>query len=539
MKETKLEINGRILTEQEALRYQKIQDLYKQNYDIYGRNWERNYNCETLNSKFRNKNKEELAKFVANLPNDQIKMAGRLMTKREMGKASIFAHLQDQTGKFQIYLKPEYVNQKNFEWFAEYADLGDFFGIKGKVMKTNKGELTVQVYDIVMLSKALRPLPDKFHGLTDIEERYRRRYVDLIMNQETKKTFLQRTQIINELRSFLNNKGYLEVETPILQEVYGGAAAKPFITHHNTLKTDLYLRIATELHLKRLIVGGFEKVYEIGRLFRNEGMSKKHNPEFTTIEIYVAYQDMKYMMDLTESCIKHLINIVHNKLTLEYDENILNFEKSWKKISMIDSIKKAMIKDEEFTKIFQEISDMILKYHNIEDDNIRNIEKNKTFKLILKLAKNYKLHIPDHYNSTGHIINLFFESFVEETLIQPTFIFDYPIEISPLAKLNKNSKEFTDRFELFIAGREYANAYSELNDSLQQYNRFEEQVKEKKSGNDEAATMDLDFVEALEYGMPPTGGLGIGIDRLVMLITGQNSIKDVLLFPHMKPRTEK
>ncbi|WP_338961581.1 MULTISPECIES: lysine--tRNA ligase [unclassified Spiroplasma] len=539
MKETKLEINGRILTEQEALRYQKIQDLYKQNYDIYGRNWERNYNCETLNSEFRNKNKEELAKFVANLPNDQIKMAGRLMTKREMGKGSIFAHLQDQTGKFQIYLKPEYINQKKFEWFAEYADLGDFFGIKGKVMKTNKGELTVQIYDIVMLSKTLRPLPDKFHGLTDIEERYRRRYVDLIMNQETKKTFLQRTQIINELRSFLNNKGYLEVETPILQEVYGGAAAKPFITHHNTLKTDLYLRIATELHLKRLIVGGFEKVYEIGRLFRNEGMSKKHNPEFTTIEIYVAYQDMKYMMDLTESCIKHLINTVHNKLILEYDENILNFEKSWTKISMIDSIKKAMIKDEEFTKIFQEISDMILKYHNIEDDNIRNIEKNKTFKLILKLAKSYKLHIPDHYNSTGHIINLFFESFVEETLIQPTFIFDYPIEISPLAKLNKNSKEFTDRFELFIAGREYANAYSELNDSLQQYNRFEEQVKEKNSGNDEAATMDLDFVEALEYGMPPTGGLGIGIDRLVMLITGQNSIKDVLLFPHMKPRTEK
>lgn len=539
MKATRFKINGHLLTEQEALRYEKIQDLQKEKYDIYGRNWERNYNCETLNNEFKDKTKEELVKLVVNLANDQIKMAGRLMTKREMGKGSIFAHLQDQTGKFQIYLKPEYITQKKFAWFIKYADLGDFFGIKGKVMKTNKGELTIQVYDITMLSKALRPLPDKFHGLIDIEERYRRRYVDLIMNQETKKIFLQRTQIINELRNFLNNKGYLEVETPILQEVYGGAAAKPFITHHNTLKTDLYLRIATELHLKRLIVGGFEKVYEIGRLFRNEGMSKKHNPEFTTIEIYVAYQDMKFMMDLTEACIKHLINAVSNKLTLECEENILNFEKPWKKISMIEAIKKAMVNDQEFTKTFQEISDMISQYHNIEDDNIRTIKKNKVFKLILKLAQKHKLHIPEHYNSTGHIINLFFESFVEETLIQPTFIFDYPIEISPLAKLNKNSKEFTDRFELFIAGREYANAYSELNDSLQQYQRFEEQVKEKNSGNDEAATMDLDFVEALEYGMPPTGGLGIGIDRLVMLITGQNSIKDVLLFPHMKPRNEK
>lgn len=535
MKETKFEINGHILTQQETLRYQKIQNLQQENYDIYGRNWDRNYNCETLNNEFQNKNKEELIKITANLPNDHVKMAGRLMTKREMGK-SIFAHLQDQSGKFQIYLKPEDVSEKVFAWFVQYADLGDFFGIKGKVMKTNKGELTIKVYDIVMLAKALRPLPEKFHGLTDIEERYRRRYVDLIMNVETKKTFLQRTKIINELRIFLNNQGYLEVETPILQEVYGGAAAKPFITHHNTLKTDLYLRIATELHLKRLIVGGFEKVYEIGRLFRNEGMSKKHNPEFTTIEIYVAYQDMKFMMNLTESCIKHLIKAVHNKLTLEYEGNTLNFEKPWRKISMIDAIKQAMIKDEEFTKDFEIISDMIFKYQNIIDDAIRNIEKSNVFKLILKLAKKYKLHIPEHYNSTGHIINLFFESFVEETLIQPTFIFDYPIEISPLAKLKKDNKEFTDRFELFIVGREYANAYSELNDSLQQYQRFEAQVKEKNDGNEEATAMDLDFVEALEYGMPPTGGLGIGIDRIVMLITGQSSIKDVLLFPHMKPR---
>lgn len=539
MTDNKHNVNGHILTEQEELRYQKLQKLQKENYDVYGRNWERNYNCKSLEFKFKNKTKEELVIFSQKLSHEQIKIAGRLMTKREMGKSSIFAHLQDQTGKFQIYLKPEYVSQEKFNWFLEYADLGDFFGVKGKVMRTNKGELTVQVFDIVMLSKAIRILPDKFHGLVDVEERYRRRYVDLIINPDTKNIFLQRSKIITELRNFLNDKGYLEVETPILQEIYGGAAAKPFVTHHNTLKTDLYLRIATELHLKRLIVGGFEGVYEIGRLFRNEGMSPKHNPEFTTIEIYVAYQDMNFMMELTESCIKHLISIVQNKLILEYCGHTLNFEKPWTKISMIESIKKAKIKDVEFSSSFSEIVEMIQQYHNIADEKIRNEIKVKTYDLALKLAKNSNLKIPPHYNSIGHLINLFFEEFVEETLIQPTFITDYPIEISPLAKLKKDSKEFTDRFELFIGGREYANAYSELNDPFQQYDRFVQQMKEKDSGNDEATQMDLDFVEALEYGMPPTGGLGIGIDRLVMLITGKNSIKDVLLFPHMKPRSIK
>lgn len=539
MTDNKHNVNGHILTEQEELRYQKLQKLQKENYDVYGRNWERNYNCKSLEFKFKNKTKEELAIFSQKLSHEQIKIAGRLMTKREMGKSSIFAHLQDQTGKFQIYLKPEYVSQEKFNWFLEYADLGDFFGVKGKVMRTNKGELTVQVFDIVMLSKAIRILPDKFHGLVDVEERYRRRYVDLIINPDTKNIFLQRSKIITELRNFLNDKGYLEVETPILQEIYGGAAAKPFVTHHNTLKTDLYLRIATELHLKRLIVGGFEGVYEIGRLFRNEGMSPKHNPEFTTIEIYVAYQDMNFMMEFTESCIKHLISIVQNKLILEYCGHTLNFEKPWTKISMIESIKKSKIKDVEFSSSFSEIIEMIQQYHNIADEKIRNEIKVKTYDLALKLAKNSNLKIPPHYNSIGHLINLFFEEFVEETLIQPTFITDYPVEISPLAKLKKDSKEFTDRFELFIGGREYANAYSELNDPFQQYDRFVQQMKEKDSGNDEATQMDLDFVEALEYAMPPTGGLGIGIDRLVMLITGKNSIKDVLLFPHMKPRSMK
>ncbi|WP_342276505.1 lysine--tRNA ligase [Spiroplasma endosymbiont of Nebria brevicollis] len=539
MADNKNHVNGHILTEQEELRYQKLQKLQNENYDVYGRNWERNFNCKSLEIKFKDKTKEELAILVEKLPNDQIKIAGRLMTKREMGKGSVFAHLQDQTGKFQIYLKPEYVSQKKFNWFLEYADLGDFFGIKGKVMKTSKGELTVQVFDIVMLSKAIRTLPDKFHGLVDIEERYRRRYVDLIVSPDTKNTFLQRSKIITELRNFLNNKGYLEVETPILQEVYGGAAAKPFVTHHNTLKTDLYLRIATELHLKRLIIGGFEGVYEIGRLFRNEGMSPKHNPEFTTIEIYVAYQDMNFMMELTETCIKHLINIVQNKLILEYGGHVLNFGKPWTKISMVESIKQAKIKDAKFTYSFSEIIEMSEQYHNITDDKIRNEAKIKTYELAFKLAKKSNLKIPPYYNSIGHLINLFFEEFVEETLIQPTFVTDYPIEISPLAKLKKDSKEFTDRFELFIGGREYANAYSELNDPFQQYDRFAQQMKEKDNGNDEATEMDLDFVEALEYGMPPTGGLGIGIDRLVMLITGQDSIKDVLLFPHMKPRSNK
>ncbi|WP_375317612.1 lysine--tRNA ligase [Spiroplasma endosymbiont of Virgichneumon dumeticola] len=539
MADNKNHVNGHILTEQEELRYQKLQKLQNENYDAYGRIWERNFNCKSLEVKFKDKTKEELATLVEKLSNDQIQIAGRLMTKREMGKGSVFAHLQDQTGKFQIYLKPEYISQEKFNWFLEYADLGDFFGIKGKIMKTNKGELTVQVFDIVMLSKSIRTLPDKFHGLVDIEERYRRRYVDLIVSPDTKNTFLQRSKIITELRNFLNNKGYLEVETPILQEVYGGAAAKPFVTHHNTLKTDLYLRIATELHLKRLIIGGFEGVYEIGRLFRNEGMSPKHNPEFTTIEIYVAYQDMNFMMELTENCIKHLINIVQNKLILEYGNHILNFEKPWTKISMIESIKQVKIKDAEFISSFSEIIEMSKQYHNIADDKIRNEAKIKAYDLTLKLAKKFNLKIPPHYNSIGHLINLFFEEFVEETLIQPTFITDYPIEISPLAKLKKDSKEFTDRFELFIGGREYANAYSELNDPFQQYERFAQQMKEKDSGNDEATEMDLDFVEALEYGMPPTGGLGIGIDRLVMLITGQDSIKDVLLFPHMKPRSNK
>lgn len=539
-------INGRTLKEQETVRYEKLLQLQEKKYDVYGRKWERNFDSASLNETFGSKDKQELEVIAENVGENQIIIAGRLMTKRAMGKKAIFATLQDQNGQFQVYLNASILPQETIDFFNEYSDIGDFFGINGKVMRTNKGELTVKVYQIVMLSKAIRPLPDKWHGVKDIEERYRRRYVDLVMNEESKKVFIQRTQIINALREFLNNKGYLEVETPILQDICGGAAAKPFVTFHNSLDVNLYLRIATELHLKRLIVGGFEGVYEIGRLFRNEGMSPKHNPEFTTVEVYVAYQDMNFMMDLTENCIKFIINKIHNKLDLDYKVNNelgqeidvnLNFANSWKKITMLDSIKEFAPK--EFVNEFNEIDQIINTYNNSNDEKEINELKVKAYNLAKELAKKYHVKVEKHHNSTGHIINLFFEEFVEAKLIQPTFIYSYPVEISPLSKLSENSKEFTDRFELFIGGREYANAYSELNNPIQQYQRFEEQVKEKDNGNEEATSeIDIDYVEALEYGMPPTAGLGIGIDRLIMLITGQHSIKDVLLFPQLKPRAK-
>lgn len=536
--QTKTKLNGRILKEQEGVRYHKLLDLEETNYDVYGRKWERNYTSETLKTKFKNQDKTTLETLTQKSQKDQIKMAGRLMTKRGMGK-TVFANLQDQYGQFQIYLSLGTISQKELDLFNKFADIGDFFGVEGQVMRTNKGELTIKVYKLVMLAKAIRPLPDKWHGVSDIEERYRRRYVDLIMNEDVKNVFIQRTQIMHHLRTFLNNKGYLEVETPILQDVYGGAAAKPFVTFHNTLNTNLYLRIATELHLKRLIIGGFEGVYEIGRLFRNEGMSPKHNPEFTTIELYVAYQDMNFMMNLTENCIKYIIEAVHQKLNLDYKVNgklvNLDFAKPWNKIKMLDAIKD--MSNKEFSQDFLPLYQLINSYDQTKEAYLVNEQKASALVMAKNLAKKYKINIDKHHITVGHIINLFFEHFVEEQLIQPTFIYHYPVEISPLAKLSANSENFTDRFELFIGGREYANAYSELNNPIQQYQRFEEQVQEKKNGNDEASSdMDIDFVEALEYGMPPTAGLGIGIDRLVMLITGQDSIKDVLFFPQMKPR---
>lgn len=534
-------INGRVFKEQEENRYQKLLELEKEHYDVYGRNWQRNYNSSTLNQEFNNKDKEQLEKLAHKAKTDQIKIAGRLMTKRAMGKNSIFADLQDQYGRFQIYLNTNNLNHKEFNLFADYGDIGDFFGIEGQIMRTKTGELTVKVLKLVMLAKALRPLPDKWHGIKNIEDRYRHRYLDLIINHEVKDVFIKRTAIINALREYFNQQGYLEVETPILQDIYGGATAKPFVTFHNALNTNFYLRIATELHLKRLIVGGFEGVYEIGRLFRNEGISPKHNPEFTTVEAYIAYQDINFLFPLIENTIKYIINKVNKNLTITtkkvtndaIEEVSLDFSKPWKRIKMIDAIKQ--VDDKKFTQEFNKIVHLIEQYDKNDNEKLVVKQKAHAYKLAVALAKKYQIKVDKHHTGVGHIINLFFEHFVEETLVEPTFIYHYPVEISPLAKLSKDSVNFTDRLELFINGREYANAYSELNNPIQQYQRFQEQVAEKEQGNDEAASeIDIDYVTALEYGMPPTAGLGIGIDRLVMLITGQDSIKDVLFFPQLK-----
>lgn len=495
----------RSFTEQEQIRRDKLEKLIKDGHNPFIiAKFERAHTSKEVNEQFNSLSKEELNA----IDNKAIvKIAGRIKTFREAGKAT-FATLQDQNGIFQIYVRNDEVGDAKYHEFVDF-DLGDIIGVSGVMMKTNTGELTVRVKEFVLLSKALRPLPDKYYGMTDIEEKYRRRYVDLIMSAETKDIFIKRSKIIALMRDFFNNKGYLEVETPVLQPIHGGAAAKPFTTHHNALDMNFYLRIATELPLKRLIVGGFEGVYEIGRLFRNEGMDTRHNPEFTTVEIYIAYQDMSFLMQLTEDTICYIAKNILNKDETEYDGVTISFKQPWKRWHMIDAIKEIIGVD---------------------------FWKPMTFEEAKKIAKEKNVVIEKFHNSVGHIINLFFEEFVEDKLIQPTFIYGHPVEVSPLAKANAQDPRFTDRFELFIKGREYANAYSELNNPVEQYDRFVSQLAERDNGNDEAQELDIDFVEALEYGMPPTGGLGIGIDRLVMLLTGQDSIKDVLLFPHMRPR---
>lgn len=494
------------LTEQEIIRRQKAEDLKKLGIDPFGSRFDRTHNTETFKKAFEGATKEEL--------HDQenpeiVKIAGRIMTKRGKGKAG-FAHIQDQFGLVQIYVRLDVVGEEQYELFDK-GDLGDIVGVDGTAMITNTGELSIRVTNYTHLVKALRPLPEKFHGLTDIEERYRRRYVDLIMNTESKETLILRSRIIASMRNYLNNKGYLEVETPILHPILGGANARPFITHHNTLDMPFYLRIAPELYLKRLIVGGFDCVYEIGRLFRNEGMDVKHNPEFTTIELYLAYSNLEGMMDLSEDLISSIAMETIGKTTVTYGDKEIHLEKGWRRVSMVDLIKEKT---------------------GIDFSTIYDFEEAK------KLAKEHHLKVEDHLFGVGHIVNLFFEAYCEESLVQPTFVYGYPIEVSPLTKKDPNDERFTQRFELFIDGREYANAYTELNDPIDQLERFENQLKEKELGNDEANEMDIDFVEALEYGMPPTGGIGIGIDRLVMLITNSASIRDVLLFPHMKPRSK-
>ena len=448
---------------------------------------------------------EDIKNNFAELEGKDVSIAGRIVAKRIMGKAS-FCHIQDMQGKIQSYVSINDLGEESYSDFKTY-DIGDIIGITGFVFKTRTEEISVHAKKVVLLTKSLRPLPEKFHGLKDTELRYRQRYVDLIMNPEVKETFLLRTKIIKEIRKILDSKGYTEVDTPILNTIAGGAAARPFITHHNTLDMDMYLRIANELYLKRLIVGGFDKVYEMGRMFRNEGISIKHNPEFTNIELYSAYEDYHDMMDITEEIISTVAQNVLGTTKITYQGTPIDLTPGWKRITMIDSIKEVTGID----------------FNNINsDEEAREVLKKLGIEFVSTTTR-------------GEAINLVFEEKVEETLIQPTFIYDYPIEVCPLTKKKPSDPRLTERFEIFIGGREYGNAYSELNDPIDQYERFLDQVRQKNAGNEEANDMDEDFVQALEYGMPPTGGLGIGVDRLIMLLTDSASIRDVLLFPTMKP----
>ena len=448
---------------------------------------------------------EDVKNNFTELEGKDVSIAGRIVAKRIMGKAS-FCHIQDMQGKIQSYVSINDLGEENYSDFKTY-DIGDIIGITGFVFKTRTEEISVHAKKIVLLTKSLRPLPEKFHGLKDVDLRYRQRYVDLIMNPEVKETFLLRTKIIKEIRKILDSKGYLEVDTPILNTIAGGATARPFITHHNTLDMDMYLRIANELYLKRLIVGGFDKVYEMGRMFRNEGISIKHNPEFTNIELYSAYEDYHDMMNITEEIISTVAQNVLGTTKITYQGTPIDLTPGWKRITMIDSIKEVTGID----------------FNNINsDEEAREVLKKLGIEFVSTTTR-------------GEAINLVFEGKVEETLIQPTFIYDYPIEVCPLTKKKPSDPRLTERFEIFIGGREYGNAYSELNDPIDQYERFLDQVRQKNAGNEEANDMDEDFVQALEYGMPPTGGLGIGVDRLIMLLTDSASIRDVLLFPTMKP----
>ncbi|MCI9286628.1 MAG: lysine--tRNA ligase [Clostridia bacterium] len=440
------------------------------------------------------------------LENTDVTVAGRIIAKRIMGKAS-FCTIQDCDEKIQSYISINDLGEESYKAFKTY-DIGDIIGITGFVFKTRTEEISVHAKSVVLLSKSLRPLPEKFHGLKDPDLRYRQRYTDLIVNPEVKKTFELRSRIIKEMRNFLDSKGYMEVETPILNTIAGGATAKPFVTHHNALDIDMYLRIAPELYLKRLIVGGFDKVYEIGRLFRNEGMDLKHNPEFTSMELYAAYEDYNDMMNITEEMVSTIAKNVLGTTKINYQGTEIDLTPSWKRITMIDAIKEVTGVD------FNEI--------NTDEEAV-------------KLAEERKLEVDDIKKTRGNIINIFFEEYVEETLIQPTFICDYPVEVSPLTKRKPSDPRLTERFEVFIGGREYGNAYSELNDPIDQYERFKKQVEAREAGDEEANMMDEDFVQALEIGLPPTGGLGMGIDRLIMLLTDSASIRDVLLFPTMKP----
>ena len=492
----------RELTEQEMVRREKAEKLRELGLDPFGHRFDRDSYAKDIKEKYADVEHDAFENM-----DDNEKEVGRIMYIRKMGKASFFT-IQDKTGTIQIYISINDIGEENYSLFKT-ADIGDIVGVYGKIMKTRTGEVTIKCLEYTHLVKALRPLPEKFHGLTDKEERYRRRYVDLIMNEDSRRVAFLRPRIIRSIQNYLDNQGFVEVETPVLSTLLTGASARPFTTHHNAQDLDMYLRIALELPLKRLLVGGMEAVYEIGRVFRNEGMDLRHNPEFTELEAYLAYSDLEGMMDLTEGMFTNIAKTVVGKMNYTFYGNEINLEGPWKRISMVDAIK--------------------------EQTGI-DFKQDLSLEECLKLAEEHGIEVQEHEKSFGHIVNLFFEKYVEETLIQPTFLYGHPIEISPLTKKNPEDPRFVDRFELFIGGKEFANAYTELNDPIDQLERFEAQIAERDLGNDEANDIDYDFVEALEYGMPPAGGIGYGIDRLVMLFTEQDSIRDVLLFPTMKEK---
>lgn len=487
------------LNDQMIARRDKMAEMREAGMDPFGHRFERSHTAAELHELYDNATAEDLEEQAI-----EVTIAGRMMTKRRSGKIS-FADIKDRSGRVQVFVQKPVVGEEQYELLKK-ADLGDILGFTGTVMKTRAGELSINVTSITHLSKALRPLPDKYHGLTDVETKYRQRYLDLIANDDSFDRFVKRSKIITAIRHYLDGEGFIEVETPMLQNEAGGASARPFITHHNALDIDLYMRIALELHLKRLIVGGMERVYEIGRVFRNEGMDPKHNPEFTVIETYAAYWNFEDVMVETENIIKAAAAAVTDDLKITYQGHDIDLAKPFARKHMVD-----LIKEETGVDFWQPMT--------LEE--ARAIADEKGIKY-------------EQYWGVGHIINEFFETFVEDTLIQPTFVYGHPVDVSPLAKKNEEDDRFTDRFELFIVGAEYGNAFTELNDPIDQRERFEAQAAERAAGNDEAEGIDEDFIEALEYGMPPTGGLGIGIDRLVMLLTDTDTIRDVLLFPTMR-----
>lgn len=491
------------LTDQEQVRREKLEKYRELGIDPFGEKFIKTDDYKTIHEKSDNKTDEELEANPV-----YVTVAGRIIAIRRMGKAS-FINIRDRWGDIQGYMGINIVGEDAYNLF-KLADIGDIVGLYGRLMRTRTGELTIRVEKYTHLTKALRPLPEKFHGLTDTEERYRRRYVDLIMNEEARRVAYLRPRIIRSMQKYFDDRGFVEVETSVLSPILGGAAARPFITHHNSLNKDFYLRIATELPLKRLLVGGMERVYEFGRLFRNEGMDTRHNPEFTTVELYQAYGDLQDMRELCEGVMRNTALEVLGTTEVTWGDKVIDLGKPFRWVSMAELV--------------------------LEKTGVDFTDEKMSFEDAVKIAKEKGVELEKHFNSKGHVLNAFFEEFCEKDLIQPTFVHSYPIEVSPLTKKEKNNPMFTDRFEIFINGSEFANAYTELNDPIDQKERFVEQLKAKDRGDEEASEMDVDFVEALEYGMPPAGGIGIGIDRFVMFLANQPSIREVILFPCMKDR---